>query len=86
MDSDRACNGSLHRARSQGLLIFGVADCHFLRKVHEQLLFAIIHPFERFGESPKFTAVFAASAPPKLAVGCWQLRGTYYLTVGEESV
>jgi hypothetical protein len=59
------------------LLIFGVADCHFLRKVHEQFLFAIIHPFERFGESPKLTAVFAASAPPRLAVGRWQLRWTY---------
>jgi hypothetical protein len=68
------------------LLIFGVADCHLLRKVHEQFLFAIIHPFERSGESAKLKAVLAASAPPSLAVGRWQLRGTYYLTVGEESV
>jgi hypothetical protein len=39
-----------------------------LCKVHEQFLFAIIHPFERFGESPKLKAVLAASAPPSLAV------------------
>ena len=76
----------IESGRLEGLLIFDVADCHFLREVHEEFLFAIIHPFERFGEPPKLPAVFAASAPPGLAVGCWQLRGTYHLTVSEESV